>query len=85
MLKKHAVRFIHNGNSRTYVVTATDTIDAICMSLDLLEVDVPEITQCIGLAVVAKPYPEGAALASEGIGPIIDTTKPRLVPMLEAA
>jgi len=85
MLKKHAVRFIHNGNSRTYVVAATDTIDAICMALDLLEVDVPDIESAIGLAVVSKAYPEGASLADEGIGPLIDTTRLHLVPELEAA
>lgn len=85
MIKKHAVRFIHHGLSRTYIVNALGTIDAICMALDLLEVDVPDIESAIGLAVVSKAYPEGASLADEGIGPLIDTTKPRLVPMLEAA
>ena len=28
-----------------------------------------------GMAVIAKTYPEGAALALEGDGPIIDTTR----------
>lgn len=85
MLNKRAVRFIHAGNSRTYIVHALGTVDAICMALDLLEVDVPDIESAIGLAVVSKAYPAGASLADEGIGPLIDTTKPRLVPLLEAA
>lgn len=79
MLKKHAVRFIHSGKSRTYVVNALGTLDAICAALDLLECDVPEIENAIGLAVISKAYPEGAHLALEGDGPIIDTTRPHLV------
>lgn len=74
-IKKHAVRFIHQGKSRSYVLNATDTIDAICAALDLLECDAPAITQCQGLAVIAKPYPEGAHLALEGDGPVIDLTR----------
>ncbi len=74
-LKKHAVRFIHNGKSRTYIVNALGTVDAICSALDLLECDVPDIESAIGLAVIAKAYPEGAHLACEGDGPIIDTTR----------
>ncbi len=74
-LKKVAIRFIHQGNSRTYIVEALDTVDAICNALDLLEADVPDITSCIGLAVVAKAWPEGAHLATEGDGPLIDTTR----------
>ncbi len=75
MLKKHAVRFIHQGNSRTYIVNALGTLDAICCALDLLECDVPAIESAIGLAVVSKTYPEGAHLACEGHGPLIDTTR----------
>jgi hypothetical protein len=75
MLKKHAVRFIHQDNSRTYIVNALGTLDAICCALDLLESDVPAIESAIGLAVVSKAYPEGAHLACEGDGPIIDTTR----------
>lgn len=82
MLKKHAVRFIHNGKSRTYIVMDVGTVAAICTALDLLEVDVPEIDQCIGLAVISKAWPEGAHLACEGDGPIIDTTRPMRVPAL---
>jgi hypothetical protein len=74
-LKKHAVRFIHNGKSRTYIVNALGTVDAICIALDLLECDVPDIESAIGLAVISKAYPEGAHLACEGDGPIIDTTR----------
>ena len=74
-LKKHAVRFIHHGKSRTYIVNALGTIDAICTALDLLECDVPDIESAIGLAVVSKAYPEGAHLADEGVGPLIDTTR----------
>lgn len=55
-LAKHAVRFIHNGNSRTYILPA------------------------LGLAVIAKAYPEGAHLALEGDGPIIDHTRPPAQP-----
>lgn len=72
---KTAVRFIHQGNSRTYIVEALDTVEAICNALDLLECDIPDITAIIGLAVVAKAYPEGAHLALEGDGPVIDTTR----------
>lgn len=85
MLKKHAVRFIHAGKSRTYIVNDVGTVAAICTALDLLEVDVPEIDHCIGLAVISKAYPEGAHLACEGDGPIIDTTRPVLVPVFVAA
>lgn len=75
MIKKHAVRFIHNGKSRTYILMALGTVDAICNALDLLECDVPEIENAIGLAVISKAYPEGAHLADEGQGPLIDTTR----------
>lgn len=84
MLNKYAVRFILGGKSRTYIVNALGTIDAICSSLDLLECDVPNIDMTRGLAVIAKPYPEGAFLATEGDGPIIDTTRPVLVPVFVA-
>lgn len=85
MLKKHAVRFIHNGKSRTYIVMDVGTVAAICTALDLLEIDVPEIESCIGLAVISKTWPEGAHLACEGEGPVIDTTRPVLVPVFVAA
>ncbi len=75
MLKKIAVRFIHNGKSRTYIVNAPTSIDGIIQALDLLECDVPEIVDAIGLAMIAKTYPEGAHLADEGDGPVIDTTR----------
>jgi hypothetical protein len=75
MLKKYAIRFIHNGASRTYVINDLGSVDAICTALDLLEADVPGIQQCIGLAVIAKAWPEGAHLADEGDGQIIDTTR----------
>lgn len=75
MIKKHAVRFIHNGKCRTYILMARDTVDAICNALDLLECDVPEIENAIGIAVISKAYPEGAHLADEGQGPLIDTTR----------
>jgi hypothetical protein len=85
MLKKHAVRFIHNGQSRTYILNDLGTSDAICTALDLLECDVPDIKLVLGLAVIAKAYPEGAHLADEGEGPVIDTTRAplRLVPESE--
>lgn len=75
MLNKHAVRFIHNGKSRTYILMALGTVDAICNALDLLECDVPDIENAIGLAVISKAWPEGAHLAEEGDGPLIDTTR----------
>lgn len=75
MLKKYAIRFIHNGSSRTYVLNDLGTADAICSALDMLEGDVPDIQKCIGLAVIAKAWPEGAHLADEGDGPLIDTTR----------
>ncbi len=74
-LKKHAVRFIYGGKSRTYVLNALGTVDAICTALDLLECDVPGIDNAIGLCLIAKAYPEGAHLACEGDGPLIDTTR----------
>lgn len=36
-VKKHAVRVIHAGKSRSYILFALDTVDAICAALDLLE------------------------------------------------
>lgn len=77
-IKKHAVRIIHQGASRSYILYALDTIDAVCAAMDLLEADVPAITGCAGLTIISKPYPEGAHLAAEGDGPIIDTTRPAL-------
>jgi hypothetical protein len=79
-IKKHAVRIIHAGKSRSYILYALDTIDAICSALDLLEDDVPCITACMGLAIISKPFPEGAHLADEGEGPVIDMTRLRVVP-----
>lgn len=77
-IKKHAVRIIHQGASRSYILYALDTVDAICSALDMLECDVPAITGCAGLAIISKPYPEGGHLADEGEGPVIDTTRPAL-------
>lgn len=86
MLKKYAVRFIHGNLSRTYILNDISTLDAICTALDLLETDVPAIGDCLGLAIIAKPWPEGAHLACEGDGPVIDTTRVVAVePALEAA
>ncbi len=86
MLKKYAIRFIHGGRSRTYVLQDVGTVDAICTALDLLELDVPGISMTAGLCVVAKAWPEGAHLAEEGDGPVLDTTRPHRAPaMLEAA
>jgi hypothetical protein len=81
-VKKYAIRFILNGKSRTYIVDDVGSSDAICTALDLLECDVPGIGDVRGLCVIAKAYPEGAYLAGEGEGPIIDTTRQplRLVP-----
>ncbi len=86
-MNKYAIRFIHNGKSRTYIVNDIGSVDAICTALDLLESDVPDIKSCIGLAVIAKAWPEGAHLANEGEGPVIDTTRQplRLVPERDAA
>lgn len=74
-VKKHAVRIIHAGKSRSYILYALDTIDAVCAALDLLEGDVPAIGGATGLAIISKAFPEGAHLAMEGDGPIIDTTR----------
>ena len=74
-VKKHAVRIIHSGKSRSYILFALDTVDAVCAALDLLEGDVPAIGGATGLAIISKAFPEGAHLAMEGDGPIIDTTR----------
>lgn len=84
-ITKHSVRIIYRGQSRTYVLNALDTVDAICNALDLLECDVPAIGAALGLAIIAKPWPDGAHLADEGCGPLIDTTRKSPVPLLEAA
>lgn len=86
MLKKYAVRFILAGKSRTYIMQDVGSVDAICNALDLLEADVMGITHAAGLCVIAKAYPEGAHLADEGEGPLIDTTRRalNLVPGLDA-
>lgn len=75
MLNKYAVRFILNGKSRTYLLNDVGTSDAICTGIDFLEADVPDIGACRGISVIVKPYPEGAHLADEGDGPLIDTTR----------
>jgi hypothetical protein len=82
MLKKYAVRFILFGKSRTYIVADEHSVDAIIQALDLLEADIPEMVDAAGLCLIVKAYPEGAHLADEGDGPLIDTTKAplRLVP-----
>lgn len=77
-LTKFAVRFILLGQSRTYIVMDIGKFDAICTALDLMECDVPEAVNSSGLALIVKAYPEGAHLAAEGDGPIIDTTKQAL-------
>ena len=74
-LTKFAVRFIHLGQSRTYIVMDIGKFDAICTALELMECDVPEAANSSGLALIVKAYPEGAHLAVEGDGPIIDTTR----------
>lgn len=74
-MEKYAVRFILNGKSRTYILNDVGTSDAICTAIDYLEGDVPGIGTARGIAVMVKPYPEGAYLADEGEGPVIDTTR----------
>ena len=78
-IKKFAIRFILFGKSRTYVVQDEHSVDAIIQALDRLECDVPGMVDAAGLCLICKAYPEGAALADEGEGPIIDTTRVRLV------
>lgn len=88
MLRKYAIRIILFGASRTYIVQDEHSIDAIIQALDLLEGDVPEMVDAPGLCLVAKTWPEGAHLALEGDGPVIDTTRPvvhLIEPELEAA
>lgn len=75
MQAKYAVRFILLGRSRTYVVADEHTIDAIIQALDHLECDIPEMADAPGLAMVAKVWPDGAYLADEGQGALIDTTR----------
>lgn len=75
MLKKYAVRFILFGRSRTYIVADEHSVDAIIQALDRLEADIPEMADAPGLCLVAKMYPEGAHLADEGEGVLIDTTR----------
>jgi hypothetical protein len=86
MLNKYAIRFILFGKSRTYIVQDLHSVDAIIQALELLEADIPEMADAVGLCLIAKAYPEGAHLALEGDGPIIDTThRPlALVPHREA-
>ena len=85
MFRKFAVRFILFGRSRTYIVADEHSVDAIIQALDRLEADIPEMADAAGLCLIAKAYPEGAHLADEGDGPLIDTTKALLhrVPDLE--
>lgn len=75
MLRKYAVRFILFGQSRTYIVADDHSVDAIIQALDRLEADIPEMADAAGLCLIAKEYPEGAFLADEGEGPLIDTTR----------
>lgn len=74
-LKKYAVRFILAGQARTYVIEDVGSVDAICTALDLLELDVPRITLASVLSLIVKAWPEGAHLAQEGEGPVMDTTR----------
>lgn len=87
MLKKYAIRFIVNGSSRTYIVADLGTPDAICQAIDHLEADVPGVMEARGMAIIAKPWPEGAHLAVEGEGPIINKALYVILPepVLEAA
>lgn len=75
MFKKYAVRFILAGQARTYVMQDLGSVDAISTALDLLECDLPGITQVNGLCVIVKAWPEGEYLAREGEGPVLDTTR----------
>lgn len=75
MQAKYAVRFILFGAARTYIVQDDHTIDAIIQALDCLESDIPEMADAPGLCMIAKAWPEGAYLADEGEGPLIDTTR----------
>ena len=75
MLKKYAVRFILAGHARTYVLQDIGSVDAITTALDLLEIDLPGITLCNGLCVIVKAWPDGAYLADEDDGPVLDTTR----------
>lgn len=84
-MKKYAVRFIINGSSRTYIVADLGTPDAICQAIDHLESDVPELLEARGLAIIAKPYPEGEHLACEGEGPVINKSLYLTFPELAAA
>jgi hypothetical protein len=83
MLRKYAVRFILFGKSRTYIVQDLHTIDAIIQALELLEADMPDMVDAPGLCMIAKVWPEGAYLADEGEGPLIDTTKAPLILLLD--
>ncbi len=84
MLKKYAVRFIIDGSQvRTYIVDDLGTPDAICTALDLLECDVPNILEARGLAIIAKPWPEGSHLADPSQGVVRDATQPN--PAIELA
>ena len=86
MSTKYAIRFILFGRSRTYIVQDQHSVDAIIQALDLLECDIPEMVDAPGLCLIAKAYPEGAHLADEGDGPLIDTTRgiPEQLPEREA-
>jgi hypothetical protein len=76
MLKKYAIRFILAGQARTYVLQDVGSVDAICTALDLLEIDLPGITQVNGLCVIVKAWAAGGdCLADEGEGPVLDTTR----------
>ncbi len=75
MPNKYAIRFILFGQSRTYIVQDEHSVDALIQALDLLKADIPEMADAAGLCVIVKAYPEGAHLADEGDGPLIDTTR----------
>ena len=75
MPNKYAVRFILLGRSRTYILEDMSTSDAVIQALDRLEIDIPEIATVAALAMIVKQWPEGAYLADEGQGPVIDTTR----------
>jgi hypothetical protein len=83
-LKKFAVRFIHNGAIRTYLVEDVATPDAICTAIDLLEQDIPEIFEARGLSVIAKAWPDGAHLADAEHGPLIDAIRRRPAELVAA-
>ena len=75
MLTKFAVRFIYHNCSRTYIINDIGKFDAIGTALELLEFDDQQAADSTGLALIVKAWPEGAYLADEGAGVVIDTTR----------